>query len=514
MTIMTVVMMRMMIVIINYAFDQHSLLKPSTCMSMADLKGWFLAHADRETCGRETHCEGKAISVRALTRALPKISGEGLPFPNGLFEELSNRKNRRELSEDMLRRQIERAFSRRALPMPEGPVHGMSFSFEEVLETIWDLMARKIDELMLHTVLGPRHKKQKVAVGEHVSTPWPSTEEESGEWASASLAMIKAMPAAESAEQTHLDAVVADIAETCVGAIGLRVDANLLRAHFGPVCTMVEPSAFLAATLLRTDMLSEMIGNCLAIRLRLYCFSIDWCIVSVWNGVGNLQDAVQELLESRQQLLEIKAANASGHVASLRELCGPSKVLTSAKRNELCLTKQDTRTTRYSDKRERTDKTLAVCAEAVVGLNTTLKAAPGAFELGFTLAQPDRALGTKLDEIADRYELSNGILLLDQAVDEYMKDVFAKARGNGTLRGWSFTSDESPSIALRYAGLRFQITHLYAVIMMPREVWELPEYKSKMPIRRVRQMCDICNCPDKSGEATYNVIVHQVPVTG
>ena len=57
--------------------------------------------------------------------------------------------------------------------MPEGPVHGMSFSFEEVLETIWDLMARKIDELMLHTVLGPRHKKQKVAVGaEREERPW------------------------------------------------------------------------------------------------------------------------------------------------------------------------------------------------------------------------------------------------------------------------------------------------------------------------------------------------------
>ena len=125
--------------------------------------------------------------------------------------------------------------------------------------------------------------------------------------------------------------------------------------------------------------------------------------------------------------------------------------------------------------RKRSDATLALCAEAVVNLNATLKAAPGAFEIGYTLAAPDRALGAKLEEIASRYDLSRGILLLDQAVDEHVKDVFARAREDGSLGGWSFTSDESPGIALRYAGLRFQVTCLYAVMVHPRELWDLPE---------------------------------------
>ena len=62
-------------------------------------------------------------------------------------------------------------------------------------------------------------------------------------------------------------------------------------------------------------------------------------------------------------------------------------------------------------------------------MNATLKAAPNAFAFGFCLAELERILGAELDNIATRYELSRGILLLDQAVDECVKDDLQKQEG-------------------------------------------------------------------------------------
>ena len=60
-------------------------------------------------------------------------------------------------------------------------------------------------------------------------------------------------------------------------------------------------------------------------------------------------------------------------------------------------------------------------------------------------------------------------------------------------------SDESPPAALRYQGLRFQITITYAVFFEPRNNWDNNQYDDTMPITVQANICDVVNCSRKTG---------------
>ena len=64
--------------------------------------------------------------------------------------------------------------------------------------------------------------------------------------------------------------------------------------------------------------------------MRAYIFQDDWRVeaVSTHTDAGLMQSVVQELLNTRKQLLDVKQHLASGHVARASEVCGNSLMLT------------------------------------------------------------------------------------------------------------------------------------------------------------------------------------------
>ena len=84
-----------------------------------------------------------------------------------------------------------------------------------------------------------------------------------------------------------------------------------------------------------------------------------------------------------------------------------------------------------------------------------------------------------------------------------------QARDQGRMTSFSFVSDESPPSALRYQALRFQITIIFAVEFLDRSTWDLPAFNDKPPIKVHRRICDVVNCPGKTGETVMQVLEKQ-----
>ena len=90
----------------------------------------------------------------------------------------------------------------------------------------------------------------------------------------------------------------------------------------------------------------------------------------------------------------------------------------------------------------------------------------------------------------------------------------SKARADGTFVGAAFGSDESPPSAHRFAGLRFKITYLYVPFFKELHLWDLPEYANAYPLDVERHLCDIMNCPGKTGLETISAIDKQIEREG
>ena len=89
----------------------------------------------------------------------------------------------------------------------------------------------------------------------------------------------------------------------------------------------------------------------------------------------------------------------------------------------------------------------------------------------------------------------------------------------GTARGTSFfggaiVSDESPPSGNRYTGLRFQITWLYVPMFEATDSWDDPRFGDKYPMTVKKIMCDVMHVDQKTGQATYNIILRQLARLG
>ena len=70
-------------------------------------------------------------------------------------------------------------------------------------------------------------------------------------------------------------------------------------------------------------------------------------------------------------------------------------------------------------------------------------------------------------------------------------------------------TDESPAAALRYQGLRFQITINYFVRFLPLEEWEDALFDEKPPCTRHTRLCDVMSCSGKKGADLLDVVAKQ-----
>ena len=70
-------------------------------------------------------------------------------------------------------------------------------------------------------------------------------------------------------------------------------------------------------------------------------------------------------------------------------------------------------------------------------------------------------------------------------------------------------TDESPAAALRYQGLRFQITINYFVRFLPLEEWEDALFDEKPPCTRHKRLCGVMSCSGKKGADLLDVVAKQ-----
>ena len=106
----------------------------------------------------------------------------------------------------------------------------------------------------------------------------------------------------------------------CSHAIGVPVGEEMLHAHVCPLCLHIEPSRFLAKTILRSCIVGEILGSGLALIVRRRQFENDWCCVLECEDVSPMSIALSDLVQTRAQFVELKAAISSGRLDRAREL--------------------------------------------------------------------------------------------------------------------------------------------------------------------------------------------------
>ena len=92
---------------------------------------------------------------------------------------------------------------------------------------------------------------------------------------------------------------------------------------------------------------------------------------------------------------------------------------------------------------------------------------------------------------------------------QLLSQISRKARENGTFTAFSWASDESPPGSAKYAGLRFQVTWIYVIFFLDVALWDSPEYEFEMPIIRREYLCDVVNCPGKTGDVVFDRVSKQ-----
>ncbi len=131
------------------------------------------------------------------------------------------------------------------------------------------------------------------------------------------------------------------------------------------------------------------------------------------------------------------------------------------------------------------------CVQFVLGCNIAFVNCPKSLaESDRVIQQPQSGIAADglrraMSEILSRGTIERHAIILDDAVDVHTQDVIARARSDGSFVGFSFSPDESPSAASRYAGLRFQIAFVYVLLFKPVSSWDSSEWDHKPPLRRL-----------------------------
>ena len=269
------------------------------------------------------------------------------------------------------------------------------------------------------------------------------------------------------------------MADACVYALGAKVDEVTIHEHIGPICLEVEPSIFLARTLLRSDVLVELIGESLARAVRRFEYEKDWQIEESRDAtpVDMMSVALQELIDIKKQLIQVRAAVAKGRIDMVRDLVGHSMVLTSAKPKLHNLQHE-----RNSESHQQLHQRVCI----LIGTNSSFSGGCGVTRNMKEVAEKGEYAQLHFGQNPENTKAErNYVLMLDEAIDDLALAHLKKARDDDRFHGFSFCSDESPAAALCYQGLRFQIPLIYGVVFEQAETWDTPAFQQKMQIQRI-----------------------------
>ncbi len=302
------------------------------------LTHWWGTHANRVD---EANPGELLMSVTGMDKLSDIMSDEGALFPLPFVA--SKRFN---LGRKYLTHNVPSMFARRNLEAPtrvglprvrsenswlKGQCHASTaYSSGEVFEWIWDVIAQHLNSrlisLLPHTS-ALREMQRGLGTAQRVAEVkgmgWPHSE---SEFARAAQAISSALPIRTQGmlEPQSIEEVLDVISEGITVSSQVDINREVLKDHIAPLCLQFEPTVFLGKTLMRADVMEEIIGTTFARQLRAHVFQDDWRIdaVSTITPAQVTQHLLQELLDTRHQLLNIKAHVARGDFASASRECG------------------------------------------------------------------------------------------------------------------------------------------------------------------------------------------------
>lgn len=307
-------------------------------MKKLKLTDWFDSVADRVSA---TDGE-KLISANALSFGLRGLMGNGcaIPFP------CMKLKGPQVPGANMVEGGIADMFKDKF--GAEVPVHEAEYvkkkyvtacyTRAEVCEWLWYTVAGWIEariQSLMPRAAAKRHELSRRGIAKFAAVEgsgWPDSD---AEWERCATFIGRALGYGDSGRRlTTTDEIVTEIAESCSYAIGVPVDESIIHEHVAPLCLQLEPSLFLAKTLLRTFVVDAVVGSSLAMIIRRHQFEIDWGHSQPWGTeeANPLAEVIKELLETRKQMIAVQVAVASGRLDRAREACGNSIVVTSTRR--------------------------------------------------------------------------------------------------------------------------------------------------------------------------------------
>ena len=230
-----------------------------------------------------------------------------------------------------------------------------SYTKAEVSEWMWSIIVSYLDAKALAPLprTQPFRSSRDGKSQQHVVAEWGNGWPQSDiEWRNGANVIISLLHAADDSSATYstfcqgsgsdnllgattdpllspvaIEEVMEYIRESIVHAVGVSIDRDLLQQHFSPLCLSVEPSLFLAKTLVRSSILEELIGNTLATVVRRRQVESDWAVHLGANEDDLLRKISQELTDTRQHIAVMKTEAARGNFKELTQMIGPSLTL-------------------------------------------------------------------------------------------------------------------------------------------------------------------------------------------
>jgi hypothetical protein len=474
----------------------HSLAQLKVCVKMKKHKSvassfdsWFENHADRVD-GLAATGGHLLISGTALG-SLSAIMGPNcpLPLPRSIL-------SRGIVGPSEIAKQMDLMFQRRGLDTPNRIGHSRigqvrkpfticAYTKTEVQELILDSLAAHIQahlDANIDEVACLRDQKEPT---------WPQNDAD----LESACNFLKDIFASSYDLLTpiSIDEVVDAIHLLVVKATGADVSKESLRDHIAPICHTFEPTSFLVKLVCRCDIMQEVMGTTLGKALRYFAFTDDlqWDRPPEYIEPNILQSVVQEMLRDRKTLNDVRLLLADGKVTEATVLCGAPKLSTTKS------TKAKTRVRGEHRTAEENRQKMHESAILVMKTNANLKE----HKTTQNTIRVDALGSFSAAESVPYKKLSPYLLTLDAAMDSYVGDMITKWRDDNRISGFSWVSDESPPASSRYSGLRFQITWVYIVVYDSLQQWDLPEFEFRMPIARRRFLCDVVNCPGKTGQS-------------
>ena len=384
------------------------------------------------------------------------------------------------------------------------------FALHEIVAVLWEGLRVEVDRAILRLIGRTMDADPRVYKKFHAPVNTLTGEQ----WNQAAAIIAHALPdGQDDLQNLSSTAECAElVTEYCACAFGVALDAKLVEELIGPLCIqgIAEPSAFLAKTLARCDVMEEVLGKRLCVHLRQFMHESAWGLECVREPVQATDVLLQELVETKRELAHAKIALRDKPRDETFCIVGESLIVGAAA--QTCQAKT------------RRSAPVHVCAneelkqrmlEFALKRNVAFTHAPSALydaSSVVTFAHDRSEFGRACIELVTDKTMCAYALELDSALDAYAGDQIREHRDAGKYFSCSFTSDEAAPNNRSLVGLRFQVTHLYYLLWEPRERWHAKVIG--MPFRRFRVMTDMMHAPHKTGDETLKIVARQVERKG